>query len=268
MASFGVDWVYLVGALVIAAGVAAVLFVSLGSIAVILYIKTRKVFIPTATLIVVNLFELPIKQVLWIFGFDGEFLDNMVVSLRNTLYRKTFSETSYDTRALFIPQCLRNPRCPAKLSGEGIDCVNCGLCGLGELKKFAEGLGYHAFIVPGSSFVKRMIKKYRPKAVLGVGCLMEVNEGTVLVSSIGIPVQSVTLLRDGCINTRVDVMNLIEKIVSCRGIDFTTEHKKLSDRIASMWNQKTSVSPEDEEDAKERFRSAEENILHVRRRLW
>ena len=32
----------------------------------------------------------------------------------------------------------------------------------GEAMDVLEGLGYRVFIVPGSSFIKRMVKKYRP----------------------------------------------------------------------------------------------------------
>ena len=61
-----------------------------------------------------------------------------------------------------MPQCLRSVQCPAKLTPEGIMCIDCGRCGIGEAKRYAEGMGYKFFVVPGSSFIKRIIKKYRP----------------------------------------------------------------------------------------------------------
>ncbi|MFH1788597.1 MAG: DUF116 domain-containing protein, partial [Candidatus Altiarchaeota archaeon] len=233
----GADWVYFIGTAAITLGVALIITVFLGALTVILFLRTRKVFIPTATLLILNFFETPIKEVLWILGIEGVFLDNMLTSLRNTLYKKSYSNTPYETRAIFLPQCLRHPECPAKLTAEGIACINCGRCGIGELKKFSEELGYLFFVVPGSSFVKRMIKKYRPQAVLGVGCSMEVKEGTSLVSAIGIPVQSVMLTQDGCINTRVNVMALMEKIVADNKREFTGRDKMLAEKISEMWDQ-------------------------------
>ena len=66
-------------------------------------------------------------------------------------------------------------------------------------------MGYMFFISPGSSLVKRMVKKYRPAAVIGIGCAVEVKEGTAMMDARGIPVQAVSLSRDGCVDTDVDV---------------------------------------------------------------
>lgn len=265
---FGLDFVYFVGASIIVLGTAVIVFIALGALAVMLFLRTRRVFIPTATLMIIDFFETPIKQILWILGVEGAFIDNMITYLRNSLYRKAYSKTPYETRAIFLPQCLRNPDCPAKLTGEGITCIKCGRCGIGELKELSEGLGCLFFVVPGSSFVKRMIGKYKPKAVLGIGCVMEVKEGTALVSSIGVPVQSVTLSRDGCIDTRIDVMKLIERIVLRDGQEFTMEHKKLADRISLRWGADTPSSGGEKNKAREMFMEVEEELLKVKRKLW
>ena len=42
--------------------------------------------------------------------------------------------------------------------------------------------------LPGSSFIKRMVKKYRPQAIIGVGCLSEVKEGIDMADKLGLPV--------------------------------------------------------------------------------
>ena len=75
-------------------------------------------------------------------------------------------------------------------------------------------LTLEAWVKPetGGSLIKRMVKKYRPKAIIGVGCHMEVKEGTAKMASYGLPVQGVILDRDGCVDTRVDAVKLLEKI--------------------------------------------------------
>lgn len=103
------------------------------------------------------------------------------------LTQKKFLNTPYEKRFIFMPQCLRSVECPAKLTPEGIICVNCGRCGIGEAKRYAESLGCKFFVVPGSSFIKRIIKKDRPGAIVGVGCSMEIKEGLDLCHSHGIP---------------------------------------------------------------------------------
>jgi len=99
---------------------------------------------------------------------------------------------------------LRSTECPAKLTPEGIACIGCGRCDIGEAKKFSEKMGYKLFIVPGSSFIKRIIKKYRPRGIIGVGCQMEIKEGLDLCHRYGLPAVGVPLLQNGCVSTKLD----------------------------------------------------------------
>ena len=64
-----------------------------------------------------------------------------------------------------------------------------------------EQIGYRIFIVPGSSFIKRMVKKYKPKAIMGVGCLAEVKEGIDMADKMGLVVMGVVTLKEGCVET-------------------------------------------------------------------
>ena len=209
--------------------------VILGGLSVLVFRKTRKVFIPRLTLFVLNLLEGPIKSTIWLFRTDEAFIDQMMVQIRNTIYTDAYKNVPASKRAIFLPQCLRSPNCPAKLTPEGIKCVECGQCGIAEVKKVAESMGYMFFIVPGSSFVKRMVRKYKPEAILGVGCPMEVKEGTSMMASVGLPVQGVMLLKDGCVDTRVNVEDLIQKI-RMLGNQPNVDQKEV-ERIAKGWSE-------------------------------
>ncbi|HPY60170.1 MAG TPA: DUF116 domain-containing protein [Methanospirillum sp.] len=139
-----------------------------------------------------------------LFGFeDNDFL-KILVTLQNTLNRKAFMAVPVEERAVFMPQCLRSNACPAHLHDEGLKCRECGLCKVGEGKRLLELLGYRVFIVPGSSFIKRMIKRYRPKAIIGIGCLIEVKEGIEMSSQIDIVAMGVVNTSDGCVETSAD----------------------------------------------------------------
>ncbi len=200
------------GSVALIALVVAGLLVFLGVALALVFYKTRKILIPNLALPVLSLLESPISFLLWKFGLGEDILSNMMIDLRNLRYYDQYRKVQYSDRMVFIPQCLRHPQCPAPLTDEGIKCLNCGRCGIGLLKEESEQLGTRFFIAPGSSLIKRMIKKYRPKAILGVGCSMEVKEGTAVISSIGLPVQGIKLKRDGCVNTRVDVAKILEMI--------------------------------------------------------
>lgn len=217
----------------------AAIMVFIGLLLSLLFYKTRKIVVPGITLPILTLLESPIRFILWKFKVGEDIVSNMMIDLRNIRYKDQYKKVPYEERMIFIPQCLRNPKCPAPLTDEGIKCLNCGRCGLGLLKEEAEQMGTKFFIAPGSSLIKRMIKKYKPKAILGVGCSMEVKEGTAVIADIGLPVQGVKLHRDGCVNTRVDVVKIMEMIRNPpTGKYDITEHPedfRRAQEIASKW---------------------------------
>ncbi len=145
-----------------------------------------------------------VKAFCKLLGLDDKDLITFFITLRNTMNTKAFSETPVEQRAVFLPQCLRSAQCPANLTPEGLKCRNCGRCSVGENAEWLERVGYHVFIVPGSTFIKRMVKKYRPQAIIGVGCLMEVKDGIDMSDRIGISAIGVVNLKDGCVETIAD----------------------------------------------------------------
>ncbi len=181
--------------------------VLVASVLVMYMAYNKKVILPRFILILMTMLEWPVKAVLR--GFD---VDKVMINVTNKVYQRRWLKTPYGCRAIFLPQCLRATGCPAKLGSEGIECVNCGKCKIGGLKKEVENIGVKFFIVPGSSFIKRMLAKYKPKAVLGVGCYPEVEEGMKMVGSSGLVAQCVPLLTDGCINTDVNWGSLRKRI--------------------------------------------------------
>ena len=78
-------------------------------------------------------------------------------------------------------------------------------------------MGYRVFSVPGSSFIKRMVKKYRPKAIIGVGCLAEVKEGLEMSDKLGLVSMGVVTLKDGCVETLVNWEDVLE--IALLGVD-------------------------------------------------
>lgn len=203
---------YLVGETVVLLAVGALMLSILVALLIIYSFRTGNFFAARIILFGTTLLESVIKSLFWIARADDSIVDDVGVRLRNYVNRKEFLKTPIDRRFIFMPQCVRSIECPAKLTPEGIKCINCGRCNVGEAKKMAEGLGYKFFIVPGSSFIKRIIKKYNPKAVVGVGCQMEIKEGLDLCHSHAIPAQGVPLLKSGCVATTLDWEQFYEAI--------------------------------------------------------
>lgn len=218
----------------------ALLMTLLGIVMSLVFFKTRKLLIPNITLPILHLLESPIRWILWKVGIEEDIVSNMMIDLINMRYRDQYVKTPYDDRMVFLPQCLRHPKCPAPMSEEGIMCISCGRCGIGAIKEEANQLGTRLFIAPGSSLIKRMIKRYKPKAILGIGCSMEVKEGTELISAIGMPVQGIKLLNDGCVNTRLDIVSLMEMIKAdpkTKDIMLSKKDLERAKEIAAIWDE-------------------------------
>jgi uncharacterized protein len=172
--------------------------------------KTGNFLLPNMMIFSIVFFEGPIKAVLRLFGVDDARVDKISINIRNRAMWSAFRKTPFNRRAIFVPQCLRSIDCPARLSPEGIICKDCGRCEISAAKKEAQKIGYLFFIVPGSSFIVRMIRKYHPEAIIGVGCLCEVKEGLDLMHKYKIVSVGAVLDRSGCVATALNWKKLYE----------------------------------------------------------
>ena len=167
-------------------------------------ITRGKFYLPRILIPGMVLLEGLVKAFCKLLGLDDKDLVTFFITLRNTMNTKAFAETPVEQRAVFLPQCLRSAQCPAHLTPEGLKCRRCGRCSVGENAEWLEGVGYRVFIVPGSTFIKRMVKKYHPQALIGVGCLMEVKDGIDMCDRVGIIAIGVVNVKDGCVETIAD----------------------------------------------------------------
>ena len=152
-----------------------------------------------------------------LLGLEEREMLSFFIKLHNAMNTAEFERIPVSERAVFMPQCLRSSKCPAHLTPEGLKCRNCGQCTVGEARTILEKMGYRIFIVPGSSFIKRMVKKYRPKAIIGVGCLSEVKEGIDMADKMGLVAMGVVTMKEGCVETLVNWADIYE--VAVLGVD-------------------------------------------------
>jgi hypothetical protein len=144
------------------------------------------------------------KAIVGLFGLDDRELVSFFIRVHNSMNARSFESIPVSRRAIFLPQCLRSSRCPAHLTPEGLLCQACGQCEMGKKIPLLRDIGYRAFIVPGSSFIQRMVKKYRPSGIIGVGCIIEVRDGLEMCDRMGLCGMGVVTLRDGCVETLVN----------------------------------------------------------------
>ncbi|WP_457612667.1 DUF116 domain-containing protein [Methanocaldococcus sp.] len=176
----------------------------------ILLKKNKLIFPNLALFLMDNLYSVLLKIFLLV-GTEDTFY-RVGIEFYNKYYEDKFKKAK--KRVLVLPHCLRDVKCPAKLTPKGVECVFCNRCGVGEILKVAESKGYKVYIIPGSTFLKRILKEEMPEAVFGVACNRDLFYGMNSLSRKGIPSQGQPLLRDGCINTIVDMEELISRLKS------------------------------------------------------
>jgi hypothetical protein len=150
-----------------------------------------------------------LEQVATKMGVEENELLRLYVESKNRSLLKSFASIPYKERILLLPQCLRATDCPAELGKYGYECQECGKCVVKTIKHIAEKLGYKGtFILPGGRLAQKILTELEPKACLGVACSKELVLGSFLCEKMGVIGQGVALLRDGCINTLVDLRTL------------------------------------------------------------
>jgi hypothetical protein len=180
-------------------------------------IRTGHLYFPQTLKAGLALFEGLMKAMFRLLGLEDREMLAFFIKLQNAMNKSAFERIPVAERAIFMPQCLRSSQCPANLTPEGLKCSGCGRCTVGEARVLLEKMGYRIFIVPGSSFIKRMVKKYHPKAIIGVGCLTEVKEGIDMADKIGLIAMGVVTVKEGCVETLVDWSDIYE--VAVLGMD-------------------------------------------------
>jgi len=176
----------------------------LGSLLIGYSFKTEKFIFPGFMLFSITLLENLVKALFRLIKMDDSIVDDVGIALKNKISLRNFRETPVNKRLIFFPQCLRAATCPSKLSPEGMQCINCGSCDIGAAKKSAEELGYKVFIVPGSSFIRRLVRKHRPSAILGVGCMTEIKAGLEMCEKLDLYGVGLVLEKAGCVSTVLD----------------------------------------------------------------
>ena len=175
-----------------------------------LLIKEDKLVFPRLLLFTIDMFYGLFKKFSENVGVDAKIVDQIGVEVRNKVNEKFFKKIEPQDKILVLPHCLRHVDCEAKLESSGLVCKDCNRCVIGVLKSKAENKGFKVFIIPGSTFLKKILEKNNFKAVLGVACYQDLNLAMMKLSKFSC--QGVPLLKDGCINTKVDPRAVLEKM--------------------------------------------------------
>ncbi|MCQ2738517.1 MAG: DUF116 domain-containing protein [archaeon] len=173
-------------------------------------VKKDILIFPSLIIFIIDVFYSPLKSVAKKLGFDDTLVDQIGVTVRNRVNKRKFDSIPPEEKIIVLPHCLRSAECNAPLKENGVNCTYCNKCAIGIIKEKAEPMGYKVFIVPGSSFIKKVIAKTKFKSVIGVACYEDLNL-TMMAFSDFCP-QGVLLSRSGCFETKLDLKTFFEVI--------------------------------------------------------
>ncbi|HPX73794.1 MAG: DUF116 domain-containing protein [Methanoregulaceae archaeon] len=211
------QFIFLIGEITLLFILGSIVFAILMVTLALISIRRGKIYFPSLIKSGVVLVEGLMKALFRLFGLEDQQVNSFFIELHNSMNKRAFEAVPVRDRAIFLPQCLRSSKCPAHLTPEGLKCKCCGLCMIGYWLPLLEKMGYRVFSVPGSSFIKRMVRKYRPKAIIGVGCMGEVKEGLEMSDKLGLISMGVVTLKEGCVETYLDWEMLLE--IAKLGVD-------------------------------------------------
>jgi uncharacterized protein len=204
------QFIFIIGEITLLFILGTILFAILMVTLALVSIRRGKIYFPSLIKAGMVLVEGLMKAFFRLFGLEDLQVHGFFIQLHNSMNKKAFEAVPVSERAVFLPQCLRSSKCPAHLSPEGLKCQYCGQCMIGYWLPVLERMGYRVFSVPGSSFIKRMVKKYKPKAIIGIGCIGEVKEGLEMSDKLGLISMGVVTLKEGCVETLLDWEMLME----------------------------------------------------------
>ena len=132
---------------------------------------------------------------------------------RNLVEKEHFVKSK--RRVLFLPHCSRkhmDNRCKATFdpSIPSYICQHCSPdCLVNKSVFLAEKKGCDVYILPGGSCVPKILKANKYEGAVGVACGEEVKMTGDLLKSMGVAVQGVPLIKNGCANTIFNLEALV-----------------------------------------------------------
>ncbi|WP_294967730.1 DUF116 domain-containing protein [uncultured Methanosphaera sp.] len=200
----------LIGEIVVICILVVLVLMIITSVLGLILLKNKKLVFPRILLFTLNITYPSLKSILKLLQFDDLAIDRISIDLRNRLNKDKFKELNSEDVIVVLPHCLRSTDCPAKLGTSGLECLKCGKCPIGIFKEICDKKNMGVYIVPGSTFMKNIIRKREFKGVIGVACPVDLNNAMTTLENY--VTQGVYLLNDGCINTLVDVDEVIDLI--------------------------------------------------------
>ena len=146
-------------------------------------------------------------------GLDEGLRNWVTVLVNGESWRERYARVPFSRRLLLLPQCLRDAgECPGQVDELGLVCRGCGRCAIDRLRREAENLGYVVLVSEGTAAVLAMVQSGQIEAFVGSSCMSALEKVFPVVSLAGVPAIAIPLLYDGCSDTALDEIWLLDAI--------------------------------------------------------
>ena len=144
---------------------------------------------------------------------DEKWVHYTDVQVMNGVYMDAFRKVPKTERVVFIPHCMRDAKnCIAPIDEDGYHCRKCGRCAIRKITEECDKRGIKWYMCGGGSQVINIIQRTKPKAIIGIACYNEIQMAIEKLKGGSIPIHAVMLKKHGCLNTEVDLNEVIEAL--------------------------------------------------------
>lgn len=163
---------------------------------------------------IVELFYPAVMRIGLFLGIDREVIEDSYIKINNQMTVAVGEKFTPQEILILAPHCLQKVDCPHKITIDVHNCHRCGQCSISRLLALAEENQVNFVVASGGTFARKMVKEYRPKAIIAIACERDLTSG--IKDMKGIPVIGVLNERPNgpCYNTNVQICKVQQAIDS------------------------------------------------------
>ncbi len=80
---------------------------------------------------------------------------------------------------IITPHCLQSSRCDIKVTRDIEACLDCGKCGIADLKTLKRTFGVNVIIATGGTLARKTILEHKPNLIIAVACERDLVSGII-----------------------------------------------------------------------------------------
>jgi hypothetical protein len=166
-------------------------------------VRKRHLYCPWMLRPAYLLLERAVQTGCQMFKIDDTKITTILIQLENNVNQDDFAMMPAEKQIVLLSHCLRSTKCRAHLTPLGIKFLDCGKCGLEMATNTFTDTRYLVFIIPGSTYIKHLLKRLHPKTMNGIGYQIEIEQFQEFAQKDGIIMMIIVMKSDDCVKTAI-----------------------------------------------------------------